>query len=165
MIASRNSTHTLEATLWILLMIYFMPFTTRAVSTTKKGKVGLQPSSGTARAAGAAFQTYSAFFPTDTIPEAAEMQDKAQKALIGLPAWLIFIIASHSNPYYSHTIPRLPPKELFSAFELLTQQFKPTGTLRLWCYSCTGPALLPTQNLHRKSDRAAILSVLEGLIK
>lgn len=89
------------------------------MSTTKKGKAGLQPGSGTTGAARAVFRCTATFFPADTIPEAKEKQDKIEKALIGLLVWLIFIIASNSNPYYNHTIPRLPPKELFSASELL----------------------------------------------
>lgn len=74
---------------------------------------------------------------------------KPKNALIGLPAWLIFIIASNSNPYYSHTISRLPPKELFHASELLTQQSKHIDPQRLWCYSCNIPALQAAQNWNR----------------
>lgn len=165
MIASRDATHTLEVMLQILLMMYFMPFTTHAeCPQPRKGKRDSSLAQAPAEQPELRSRRTPAF-PTDMTPETAEMQDKTEKALIGLPAWLIFIIASNSNPYYSHTIPRLPPKELFSASELLTQQFKHTGTQRLWCYSCNSPALLPTQSLHRKSHRAAILSVLDSLIR
>lgn len=150
MIACRNATHTLQATLQILLMIYFMPFTTRAeCPQPRKGKWDSSLAQAPLEQPELRSRHTGSFFPTDMTPEAAEMQDKTQKALIGLPAWLIFIIASNSNPYYSHTIPRLPPKELFSASELLTQQFKHTGTQTLWCYPRNSPALLPTQNLQR----------------
>lgn len=80
------------------------------------------------------FRHTATFFPADTIPEAEEKQDKTEKALIGLLVWLTFIIASNSNPYYNHTIPRLPPKELFSASELLNtavQAHRHTETLLL----------------------------------
>lgn len=149
----------------ILLMIYFMPFTTRAeCPQPRKGKQDSSPAQAPPEQLELCSRCTDTFFPdTDTIPEAAEMQDKTEKALTGRPPWLVLIIAGNSNPYYSHTIPRLPPKELFSASELLTQQLKHTSTQRLWCHSCNSPALLPVQNLHRKIHRATILSVLDSL--
>lgn len=82
-------------------------------------KAGLQAGSGTTGAAVLCSRGTAAFFPADTILEAEDKQDKTKNTLIGLLAWLIFITASNSNPYYIHTIPRLPLKELFSASELL----------------------------------------------
>lgn len=78
-----------------------------------------------------------------------------QNSLIGLPARFLSIIASNSNPYYSHTIPRLPPKELFfSASELLTQQFKHVDTLRLVVLLHYSSSAICTEYLHRKRHTA-----------
>lgn len=86
MIASRNTTHTLEATLQILLMIYFMPFTTHAeCPQPRKGKRDSSPVQALPEQPEPHSRCTATFFPGDTTPEAAEMQDKTKKALIWLP--------------------------------------------------------------------------------
>lgn len=87
MVASINTTHTLEAMLQILLMIYFMPFATRAeCPQPRKGKRDSSPVQALPEQPEPHSRCTTAFFPTDTTPEAAEMQDKTKKALIWLPA-------------------------------------------------------------------------------
>lgn len=140
----------LEATLQVLQMINFMPSTAcAACPQPRKARQESSPAQALPEQSELRSRHTATFFPADTIPETAAMRDKTKNALIGLPAWLIFIIASNSNPYYSHTVPRLPPKELFHASELLTQQSKHIDPQRLWCYSCNIPALQAAQNWNR----------------
>jgi len=73
--------------LQILLMMYFMPFTTRAeCPQPRKGNRDSSPAQAPPEQPELRSRGTAAFFPTDTTPEAAEMQDKAKKALTGLPA-------------------------------------------------------------------------------
>lgn len=87
MIASRNTTHTQEAMLQILLLIYFIPFTTHAeCPQPRKGKQDSSLAQALPEQPELHSRCTATFFPPDMIPEAEEKQDKTTKTLIGLLA-------------------------------------------------------------------------------
>lgn len=87
MIASRNTTHTQEAMLQILLLIHFMPFATYAeCPQPRKGKQDSSQAQAVLEQPELCSRCRATFFPADMIPEAEEKQDKTKKTLIGLLA-------------------------------------------------------------------------------
>lgn len=164
-IVSRNTTHTQEAMLQILLLIYWMPFTTHEeCPQPRKGKQDCSLAQALPEQPELCSRCTATFFPADMIPEAEEKQDKNEKALIGLPAWLSSSLPVTPIPITSIPFQDCHLRSFFLLLSFLIQQLKHTVTQRLYCCSCNSPALPPTQNLHKKSQHCHF-ECLDSLIK